>query len=82
MQTTTQRWVPSLIMLAVTMIILALFVKQAALLFWIVAMLAMILALILAFQQQPRSWWTVLTGVVTFILSASIMWLIVKSTNA
>jgi uncharacterized membrane protein HdeD (DUF308 family) len=81
MQTTVHRWVPFLIMFAATMVLLALYVKQAALLLWIIAMLAMISALVLALQQQPRSWWTVLIGAISAISGFSVFWWIVKSTQ-
>jgi hypothetical protein len=80
-QTTTQRWVPSLIMSAVTMFALVPIVKQAALFLWIAAMLSMSLALILALQQQPRSWWVVLSVLTSFILGFSVIWWIVQNTS-
>lgn len=71
-----QQWVVFLILFATTMVALATIIKQAALFLWVVALLAMSLALILALQQQPRSWWVVL---ISCVLGFFLFWLIGRS---
>lgn len=73
MQTTTQRWIVSLIIVGVTAMALTIAIKQAALFFWSVAMLAIFSALILVLKREPQAWWFVL---ILFILGAFCSWLV------
>ena len=77
MQATTLRWVSSIIMVAVAATALGLWIKQAALFFWVFALLALSLTIIFLLWSQPQYWWVVL---IAFILGAFVFWLISQST--
>ena len=77
MQATTLRWVSSIIMFAVAVIALGLWIKQAALFFWVFALLALSSAVIILLRNQPQYWWVVL---IAFILGVFVFWLISQST--
>lgn len=78
MQTTTQRWISSLVIIAVAATAFGLGIKQAALFFWVIAFLALSSAIILLLRRQPQYWWVML---IAFILGGSfVFWLAISST--